>query len=333
MRNAFHSLGQSEVDHIAELRNRGEFFWIDLTIPAADEAALRKAAEVLGIHGPALVALRDFDPRRAITHKFHSDSQHVVFPFFCIRRPDAPISDRMSATAPLEVHVLVHGDYLLTIHRDRCEPLEELREQEMPEGRGDQYVVYLVLDAMTDTVFDALATVQFAIEDLEGGTQPATQRGRHASRVEAINGARTRLTGLRRRFGRTRAMFERVSEEIEQVDGLDRGSISYIDRIDNQLDRAVDEIEASTQALSGLLDFNLNETIYRLTVVATVFLPLTFVTGFFGMNFDWMVGEVDTFGAFLVFGIGSLIVSTLLIIYVIRRAALPTTDPGTEQLP
>ena len=43
----------------------------------------------------------------------------------------------------------------------------------------------------------------------------------------------------------------------------------------------------------------MNETMYWLTVVATIFLPLTFLTGFFGMNFGWMVGEIDTEPAFL----------------------------------
>jgi magnesium transporter len=333
MRNAFHSLGQSEVDHIADLRKRGEFFWIDLTVPDGDDATMERAAEVLDISGQALTALRDFDPRRAMPRKLHSDAAQVVFPFYCIRRPDAPIEDPAMAIEPIEVHVVVHGDYVLTLHRDRCQPLEALREQDLPQGRGDQYVVYLVLDAMTDTVFDALATIQQAIEELEGEVSGARARTDRTHRIATLNGARTRLTGLRRRIGRTRAMFERVSGEIEQVKGLDHGSLAYVERINTQLDRAVEEIEASTLALSGLLDFNLNETIYRLTVVATVFLPLTFVTGFFGMNFGWMVGEVDTLAAFLVFGIGSLIVATLLIMYVIRRAALPATSTGTEQIP
>ena len=51
--------------------------------------------------------------------------------------------------------------------------------------------------------------------------------------------------------------------------------------------------------MAKLIDLRLNETIYWLTVVATIFLPLTFMTGFFGMNFGWMVGEIDTAAAFL----------------------------------
>ena len=46
----------------------------------------------------------------------------------------------------------------------------------------------------------------------------------------------------------------------------------------------------------------------RLGVIATILLPLTFVTSFFGQNFGWLVGEVDTLQTFLVWGVGGLLV-------------------------
>ena len=49
-----------------------------------------------------------------------------------------------------------------------------------------------------------------------------------------------------------------------------------------------------------------NRTIQQLTILATIFLPLTFITGFFGQNFGWLVGHIESFPAFLVYGIGGL---------------------------
>jgi magnesium transporter len=51
-----------------------------------------------------------------------------------------------------------------------------------------------------------------------------------------------------------------------------------------------------------LLDLQLNERAYVVSVVATIFVPLTFITGFFGMNFGWMVDGIDSPVAFWVLG-------------------------------
>jgi len=55
----------------------------------------------------------------------------------------------------------------------------------------------------------------------------------------------------------------------------------------------------------------------RLTVIATLFMPLTFITGFFGMNLIWLVNHITTFGAFMV-GIG-LMLATLMVQFIYFR--------------
>ena len=56
----------------------------------------------------------------------------------------------------------------------------------------------------------------------------------------------------------------------------------------------------------------------RLTVIATIFLPLTFITGFFGQNFGWLVGHIDTQADFLIYGVGGIAVPVILMLTVFR---------------
>ena len=69
-----------------------------------------------------------------------------------------------------------------------------------------------------------------------------------------------------------------------------------------------------------------NATIEQLTILATVFLPLTFVTGFFGQNFAWLVGRITGLAAFLIYGIGGIAVPLVLLFLWLRlRRPRPST--------
>jgi len=71
-----------------------------------------------------------------------------------------------------------------------------------------------------------------------------------------------------------------------------------------------------------------NTTMEQLTILATVFLPLTFITGFFGQNFAWLVGHISSDTAFAVYGIGGLMVPLALLLLWLRLRANTAAAAG-----
>src|SRR4051794_36606353 len=316
-------LGGSERERIESLRRDGRFFWVDVD---ANDVSRDDLGDALGIDTHALDPLLDFGREIPPSHKFHADGDHVVFPFNVFVEVEA-VGENVARLEPIEVHVLVHGDYILTVHR-RGPMLPQILVVSTPEGRSDQYVVYVVLDAMIATAFDALNNVQLALEGLQ---LASAQIGNARVRMGTLREASARLAIMRRQLGPQQGIFERISQEIGRVKGLEPDSVDYFDRIDAQLQRMVAGIDAASSSMAQLIDLRLNETMYWLTVVATIFLPLTFVTGFFGMNFLWLVREIKPLEAFLLLGIGIPALLTLVTYLVIQRRGPVQRDPNSVE--
>ena len=156
MTEIVNGLRDAERDRIDALRKSGRFFWID--VPLSDTSP-HDLGEALGISEGALQALLGFGHAQYSSRKFHADGQQVVFAFSCyLERPDSA-DGSLYRLHPIEVHVLVTSDYLLTLHQERVK-LPELLAPTLPAGRSEQYVVYAVLEAMVATAFDALNEVE-----------------------------------------------------------------------------------------------------------------------------------------------------------------------------
>jgi magnesium transporter len=300
---------------IDALRNDGRFFWIDVSLRKTSREALGAA---LGIPDHALDPLLDFGRETPPSRKFHSDGQHVVFGFGCFLEPGRAGENRQQLRA-IEVNLLISGGYILTVHREALS-LPDLLNPDTPEGRSEQYVVYAILDAMVATGFDALNEAE---RTLEGMQLMSTDMRSSRVRMATLREINSRLSRMRRRLGPQRGIFERISEEIGRVEGLEADSEKYFERIYSQLGRLIDGIDAAADGIAKLIDLRLNETIYWLTVVATIFLPLTFVTGFFGMNFAWMTDRIDSAVAFVLLGIGAPMLGAVLTVLVVRRRGTP----------
>jgi magnesium transporter len=319
-------LGPIERERIAALRREGSFFWIDVS---AADASRDDLVEVLGIPRRSLDVLLDLDRDTPPSRRFHADGKQVVFGFTCYIE-SAVAADEGPRLRPVEVYVLVSGDCLLTVHEERFS-LPKALPPYTSEGRSEQYVVYAVLDAMVATAFDSLSEIEQVLEDLEMMSTDVRAARVRMGTLRMIN---ARLSDIRRRLGPQRGSFERISEEIGQVPGLEPDSERYFERVERQLNRLIDDVDATGEAVAQLIDLRVNETMYVLTVVATIFLPLTFITGFFGMNFGWMVGEIDTPLAFVLLGVGIPILAVALIVrFVLRRGTPVELDEDAVKRP
>ena len=143
-------------------------------------------------------------------------------------------------------------------------------------------------------------------------------------------------------------VYRAVHPLLTPLDALERGAFQPVDPallryfrdISDHVHRIQEEIIAQRDQLISVLEAHLsligvrqseiaaeqNRVVNRLTIVATVFLPLTFITGFFGQNFGWLVDHIDSFTAFVVLGLGGLLVPLVALVLWLRQSALRTSS-------
>src|SRR5258706_14868497 len=127
---------------LAELLERDQFFWLDLTAPTEED--IEKLGEVFGFHPLALEDAQHFGQRPKLDN--YQDYAFLVF--------YGAGGEVGGAAALLEVQMFVSGKYLVTLHRDRVVPLEEQRARLSGVVlHSEQFLLYRVFDALTDSFF------------------------------------------------------------------------------------------------------------------------------------------------------------------------------------
>jgi magnesium transporter len=183
-------------------------------------------------------------------------------------------------------------------------------------------VLYLIVDELVDTYFPVLAQLDDRIDALEDAIlkQPT-----EAQLGELFAMKRTLVT-LRKVVTPERDMFARLLSGMNLLEGMTPEDERYFRDLYDHLIRISDLVDSYRDLLSGAMDTHLstvsnrlNQVMKQLTIIATVFLPLSFITGFFGQNFGWMVNRLGSFGAFAGLAIGLELVTALGLVVVFRR--------------
>jgi magnesium transporter len=305
-------LDRIEPEEIGELLRRDEYFWLDLTGPA--EAEIAQLKEVFGFHP---LALED-TLKRGQRPKLDDFGEFMFLVYYGVEE------SAEGEPESVEVHAFLSGGYIVTTHSQRCGALEEVRERlQAQPPRSEQFVVYRVLDGLTDTFFPVLDRLDDQIEALDEEVfDRATPQ-----QLEQISALRRRLVELRRIAAPQRDLLARGIDDILEIPGLEADSRNYFRDVYDHSIRISDQIDAYRDLLAGTRDAylsiasnRLNQITKQLTVMATIFLPLSFLVGFFGQNFKWLVQQINTEADFWLLGVGSLLLSVAGLLIWFRRS-------------
>ena len=305
-------LDRIDRDAIADLLKRDEYFWLDLTDPADEDVAA--LGEVFSFHPLALEDTR----KRGQRPKLDDFGEYMFLVYYGAEEK------ARGAVELVEVHAFLSGSYIVTTHRQECQALNEIRDRlERQPPRSEQFVIYRVLDGLTDTFFPVLERLDDRIERLDEEIFEDAQQ----SQLRDITAVRRTLVELRRVITPQRDLLARGTDDILEIPGLEVDSRNYFRDVYDHLIRLSDQIDSYRDLLAGSRDAylsvvsnRLNQITKQLTVVATIFLPLSFVVGFFGQNFKWLVVNIQSPGAFFVLGIGSIIASVVALLAWFRRS-------------
>jgi magnesium transporter len=292
---------------------RDQFFWLDLTSPSSDEIdALR---ELFGFHPLALEDTLHFGQRPKLDR--YDD---YVFLVFYGARDVTPGDENLLR----EVQMFVSGKYLVSVHQGELPTLDEQRSK--LEGlvlHSEQFLIYRVFDALTDSFFPLLARMDDEIDDLEA----AVLAGPDDEQLQRLFGMKRELVAMRKVVTPQRDLFARSIDELADLPGLVLDERDYFRDVYDHLIRISDLIDSYRDLLSNTTDLYLstvgnrqNEVMKQLAIVGTIFLPLSFITGFFGMNFAWLVTKgITSTWSFFVLGIGSMLATCVVLLRFFKR--------------
>ncbi|MDX3234838.1 CorA family divalent cation transporter [Streptomyces sp. ME03-5709C] len=287
------------------------FLLVDVETPdggASDEPPI---AHELGLQAEDLAWLgRTGETVRA---EFHGDNARFV----------VPVIDRGEI---VHVHVFVTERYLLTVHRGPNTPVERFLTRLPHERPADATAaLFLLLGDALETFRRSAVEALLQVEDLED----AMFESRHPQQVYRLARLRRRAAGLHHALlpylqaadeTITRRMMSGSFPEERQ-----RLAASY-QRAARMVLASIESLQDATRrafaSYSSLVSGEQNGVINRLTIVSTIFLPLTFLTGFFGMNFTYMTDELESKVVFWLLAVGLQALVMFIAVYALHRTRI-----------
>lgn len=274
------------------LRDGGKdgFIWVDMENPteAEDETLL---VSLFDIHPLAIEDCRRGKGEQSHLPKAEDFGRYLFTIFNPIQELPEENSRKHIQLKTTQLSAFIFSNWLITHHYQPITPIQETLQlcgrNSRALGRGPDYVFHLIIDSIVDNYNPILDHLDKAIDSLEDEVfRNPTQR----SMVRILQLKKSIMT-MRRTAVYQREMLSRLSRG--EFGLITHEEIIYYRNVYDHLVRMSDLTESYRDMVAGVLDAylsvtsnRLNEVMKVLTIISTIFLPLNFVSGFFGMNFD-----------------------------------------------
>jgi magnesium transporter len=315
---------------IAADESEDGFVWIGVVEPGADELA--DLQRRFGLNELAVEDAQSFHLRPKI--ELYEDAD-VLFAVVRSARYD----DEHERVTFGEVSIFLAARFVITVRQGSMAALHpaRLRLERRPDllRLGSSAVLWAILDKIVDDYAPVVAGLEQDVDEVEevvfGGSAAATERiyrlrGQATDFYRAVHPMLGPLESLQR------GIYPQIAVEL----------IPFFRDINDHLKLVNEEMLGQREALASVLHANMtvislrqtelgvhqNEAMKTLTVIATIFLPLAFITGFFGMNFNWMTSHIDSIWDFIGFGVGSLVVSCAVLWLFFRQTGMLESNGG-----
>jgi magnesium transporter len=292
-----------------------EFFWLDLDDAATDGTVAELLSVHFGFHPLAVAAAERFNQRPRF-------DDYDNFVYLVARGADPGDSGQA------EVHCFWSATYVVTVHRGDCPAVQSVRDRMAQHHIAGStappqiVIVYLIMNALVDGFFPVLNDFDDRIDTLEDDILNAPTE----SQLGLLFDMKRSLMNMRKVIAPQRDMMASINAGVADVPGMTDEAARYFRDLYDHLIRLADLVDSYRDLLSSVMDTHLstvsnrlNVVMKQLAIIATIFLPLSFLTGFFGQNFSYLVRNITGGWTFVWLGLGSEVVAVVLLFSLFKR--------------
>lgn len=292
-----------------------EFFWLDLDDAATDGTVTELLGVHFGFHPLAVTAAEKFGQRPRF-------DDYDNFVYLVARGADPEDSGKA------EVHFFWSDSYVVTVHRGDCPSVQSVRERmgqhhvAASNASPQIVIVYLIMNALVDGFFPVLNDFDDKIDALEDDILKAPTE----EQLGVLFDMKRSLMNMRKVITPQRDMMASINAGVADVPGMTDEASRYFRDLYDHLIRLADLVDSYRDLLSSVMDTHLstvsnrlNVVMKQLAIIATIFLPLSWLTGFFGQNFAFLISHITATGTFFIVGIGTEVIAVGLLYMLFKR--------------